>query len=95
MAETAPPPTVGTAQLVQSLSLGGPVFLAYSSKVDAIIVSAIAACYGEFVTLTQPIILQSTINSLAGECHSLFPLQCTAISTLLVNGLAEMVSRVC
>jgi hypothetical protein len=65
------------------LSFGGPVFLTYSSKVDAIITSAIAACYGESVTLTQPILLQSTINSLAGECHSLFPLQCTAISTLL------------
>jgi hypothetical protein len=78
-----PPPTVGAAQLVQLLSFGGPVFLAYSSKVDAIIASTIAACYGEFVTLTQPILLQSTINSLAGECHSLFPLQCTAISTLL------------
>jgi hypothetical protein len=73
MAETAPP-TIGAAQLVQSLSFGGPVFLAYSSNVDAIIASAIAACYGDFVTLTQPILLQSTINSLAGECHSLFPL---------------------
>ena len=78
-----PPPMVGSSQLVESLSFGGPVFLSYSTKVDTAIATAVAACYGQFVTLTEPILLQSTINYLAAECHSSFPLQCTAISTLL------------
>jgi hypothetical protein len=72
--QKTPPPTVGSSQLVESLSFGGPVYLSYSIKVDAVIASAVAACYGHFVTLTEPIILQSTINSLAAECHSSFPL---------------------
>jgi hypothetical protein len=52
-------------------------------KVDSNIASAVNNCYGEFLTLTEPILSQATITSLADECHALFSLQCTAISTLL------------
>jgi hypothetical protein len=82
--QNAPPPTVESSQQVESLSFGGPVFLSYSIKEDSAIASAVAACYGHFVTLMEPILLQSTISYLAAaECHSSFPLQCTVISTLL------------
>jgi hypothetical protein len=77
---------VGRDQLVDSLTLGGPIFQAYSSKVDGTIAVAVAKSYGQSVMLTEPIMLQPTINRLAEECQrSLFSFQsrATAICTLL------------
>jgi hypothetical protein len=69
---------------VYQCSFNSPVFQSCLSKVDATIASSAAGCYGQFVTLTEPILLQSiTINCLAEEFHSSSPFQFTAISSLL------------
>jgi hypothetical protein len=41
-----------------------------------------AGCYGQFVMLTEPILVQATINCFPEECHSVFFLHCITIISL-------------
>jgi hypothetical protein len=66
-----------------SLTVGGNVYKAFVQHVDGVFANAVFDCYGRFVSLTEPIVSQTTISRLVGMFKTRFPDQYWGIACLL------------
>jgi hypothetical protein len=69
--------------LLPFLAFGGATYREFVRHVDGVFENAVVNCYGRFVTLTEPIISQTSISLLVDLFKSKFPNQYSALSVLL------------
>jgi hypothetical protein len=74
---------IGTSVDMSVLAFGGDRYHEFAQHVDGVFKQAITTYYGRFVSLTEPIISQTTICGLVDLFKTEFPNQYTALLILL------------
>jgi hypothetical protein len=72
-----------TAKDIMSLSLEQPIIQPISKYVDDVIEGRMRSTYGEFISLSDPIITSNDVDGMVEECKRLLPIHWRSVQELL------------